>query len=231
MGGKKGKAKKGGGGGMAAVMGDLSKGLAVTKGMKKVTKDMKTKNRKDRVGKVTVKKAAPKKKRKKFGAPQTKFMGGRWMVENYEEEDGLIVVDKANLKSNVFISMCDGCTIQVPGKVKAVTIDNCVKVRVFVQDVVSTVEVVNCKSVKIIVQKDGVVPSFAVDKCESPQIILSRSAYEAMPDIYSSNVTAMNVEVPGATDDDDNKEHPVPEQFLTKIDFKTGKCTTVHTEH
>ena len=114
--------KKGGGGGMAGVFGELNKGLAVTKGMKKVTKDMKTKNRKDRVGKVTVKKAAPKKKRKKFGDPQTKFMGGRWMVENYEAEAGLIVLDKANLKSNVFISMCDEMTVQVPGKVKAVTI-------------------------------------------------------------------------------------------------------------
>jgi adenylyl cyclase-associated protein len=226
------KAKKASpGGGMAAVMGDLSKGLAVTKGMKKVTSDMKTKNRKDRVGKVTVKKAAPKKKRKKFGPAQTKFMGGRWMVENYEEDAGLIVCDKANLKSNVFISMCDGCTVQVPGKVKAVTIDNCVKVRVFVQDVVSTVEMVNCKSVMVVVQKDGKVPSFAVDKCESAHIILSRSAYEAHPDIYSSNVTAMNIEVPGPTDDDDNKEHPVPEQFITKIDPKTGKVTTKPTEH
>merc|ERR1719411_993277 len=216
---------------MDSVFGQLSKGLDVTKGMKKVTKDMKTKNRKDRVGKVTVKKAAAKKKRKKFGDPQTKFMGGRWMVENYEAEDGLIVIDKANLKSNVFISMCDGCTVQIPGKVKAVTIDNCVKVRVFVQDVVSTVEVVNCKSVKVIVQKDGVVPSFAVDKCESPQIILSRSAAEANPDIYSSNVSAMNVEIPGKEEKDDNREFPIPEQFLTKIDPKTGVMTTAPTSH
>merc|ERR1712129_45268 len=225
------KAKKAkGGGGMANVMGDLRKGLNVTKGMKKVTSDMKTKNRKVRAGKVTMK-AKASKKRKKFGAPQMKFLGGRWMVENYEEEDGLIVVEKANLKSNVFISMCDGCTIQIPGKVKAVTIDNCVKVRVFVQDVVSTVELVNCKSVKVIVQKDGKVPSFTVDKCDSPQIILSRSAIEANPDIYSSNVSAMNVEVPGQKEDDDNKEYAIPEQFLTKIDFKTGECTTTHTEH
>merc|ERR1719445_798430 len=192
---------------------------------------MKTKNRKDRAGKVTVKKVAAKKRRKKFGDPQTKFMGGRWMVENYEDDAGLVVLDQANLKSNVFISMCDGMTVQIPNKVKAVTIDNCVKVRVFVQDVVSTVEMVNCKSVMVVVQKDGKVPSFAVDKCESPQIILSRSAFEANPDIYSSNVTAMNVEVPGATDDDDNKELPVPEQFLTKIDPKTGEMTTVPTSH
>merc|ERR1712062_112970 len=109
--------------------------------------------------------------------------------------------------------------------------DNCVKVRVFVQDVVSTVEMVNCKSTKVIVQKDGKVPSFAVDKCESPLIILSRSAAEANSDIYSSNVSAMNVEVPGKTENDDNKEYAIPEQFLTKIDPKTGKCTTTQTEH
>merc|ERR1712190_644983 len=228
---KKAAKPKKSGGGMAAVMGDLSKGLSVTKGMKKVTKDMKTKNRKDRVGKVTVKKAAPKKKRKKFGDPQTKFMGGRWMVENYEAEAGLITLEKANLKSNVFITMCDEMTVQIPGKVKAITIDNCVKVRVFVQDVVSTVEMVNSKSVMVVVQKDGKVPSFAIDKCESPQIILSRSAYAANPDIYSSNVTAMNVEIPGATDDDDNKEFPVPEQFLTKINPETGEMTTTPTSH
>jgi len=228
---KKTKKKGAGGGGMDALFGELNKGLAVTKGMKKVTKDMKTKNRKDRVGKVAVKKAPAKKRRKKSGEPKTRFLGGRWMVENYEAEAGLITLDQANLKSNVFISMCDEMTVQIPGKVKAVTIDSCVKVRVFVQDVVSTVEMVNCKSVMVVVQKDGKVPSFAIDKSESPQIILSRSAYEANPDIYSSNVTAMNVEVPGATDDDDNKEHPVPEQFLTKIDPKTGEMTTVPTSH
>jgi len=229
---KKKTKKKGGGGGMAAVMGDLSKGLNVTKGMKKVTKDMKTKYRKDKTGKVSApKKKMVKKKRKKFGPPGTKFMGGRWMVENYEAESPLIEVPNANLKSNVFITMCDECTIQIKNKVKAVTIDNCVKVRVFVNDVVSTVEIVNCKSVKVIVQEGGKVPAFAVDKCESPQIILSRSAFEANPDVYSSNVSAMNVEVPGKTENDDNKEYPVPEQFLTKIDPKTGKCTTVPTEH
>lgn len=74
-------------------------------------------------------------------------------------------------------------------------------------------------------------PSFAVDKCESPQIILSKSAFAQHPDIYSSNVSAMNVEVPGKTENDDNREYPIPEQFLTKIDPKTGECTTTQTEH
>merc|ERR1712129_617393 len=121
------KPKKAAGGGMAAVMGDLSKGLNVTKGMKRVTKDMKTKNRKDRSGKVVVpkKKKFGKKKRKKFGPPATRLQGGRWMVENYEEEAGIVQLEKCDLKSNVFITMCDDCTIQISKKVKAVTIDSC----------------------------------------------------------------------------------------------------------
>merc|ERR1711936_1206617 len=93
-----------------------------------------------------------------YGPPATKFMGGRWMVENYEEDAGVVTVEKADLKSNVFITMCDECTIQITNKVKAVTIDSCVKVRVFVTDVVSTVEIVNCKSVKVYVVKGGKVP-------------------------------------------------------------------------
>mmetsp|Transcript_20807 Transcript_20807/g.33174 ORF Transcript_20807/g.33174 Transcript_20807/m.33174 type:complete len:487 (-) Transcript_20807:229-1689(-) len=230
----------GAGGGMAAVFGDLSKGLDVTKGMKKVTKDMKTKNRADRSGKVTT---APqkrgKKKRNKSGQPDVAFRGGRWFVENFDEDtgadkkdgNGVVQVEKANLKSNVFITMCDDTYVQIKEKVKAVTIDNCVKTTVYVTEVVSTVELVNSKSVKIIVMEGGRVPSFAVDKCESPQIILSKSAFAANPDIYSSNVSAMNVEYPGLTENDNNRECPVPEQFLTKIDPKTGAVTTTPTEH
>eukprot|EP01084_Bolivina_argentea_P203527 347600_1 len=218
--------KKGGGGGMNAVFGALSKGTGITKGMKKVTGDMKTKNRKERTGKVQMK-TQKKKQRKKYGPPQTKFQGGRWMVECYEE--GLVVVDQAKLKQNVFITMCDNCTIQIKGKVKAVTIDNCVKVRVYIDEVISSAEMVNCKSTTLYVMIKA--PSVSVDKCESPAIILSRAAYEVNPDIYTSNVSAMNVEVPGKTDDDDNKEYAIPEQFLTKIDCKTGKCTTSATEH
>merc|ERR1711902_366244 len=74
------KKKKGGGGGMAGVFGELNKGLAVTKGMKKVTKDMKTKNRKDRVGKVTVKKAARKRRERSLVIlkPSLWAEGGWW---------------------------------------------------------------------------------------------------------------------------------------------------------
>jgi len=213
--------------GMNAVMDQLSQGLNVTSGLKKVTSDMKTKNRADKSGKVEVKEPAHKKVREKSGQPQTVSKGGRWVIENYNE--GVHILDKFDMKSNIFISMNDDATFQITTKVKAVCIDACINCRVFIKEVVSTVELVNCQNVTLICEDK--IPSVAVDKCQSPRIILSRKAYEAKPDIYTSNIAAMNVEIPGKQDNDDTIEIPIPEQFLTKIDIATGKASTVETKH
>jgi len=223
------KKKIGGGGGMGAVFGQLNKGLGITKGMKKVTSDMKTKNRKDRSGKVTVKKQQPKNKRKKYGPPKTKLVGGRWMVENYDDSPDVIQCNDANIKQTVYISMSDNTTIQIKPKVKSIVIDSCIKCRIFVTEVVSAIEMVNCKNCTVIIVKKA--PSVQVDKSQSARIILQREAYNNNPDIYTSNVSAMNVEIPGKTDNDDPIEIPVPEQFLTKIDPNTGNATTQHVKH
>ena len=53
---------------MAGVFSQLNKGLAVTGGLKKVKKEQKTKNRKDRSGKVEMKSAPKKAGRKKRGS-------------------------------------------------------------------------------------------------------------------------------------------------------------------
>lgn len=39
----------------------------------------------------------------------------------------------------------------------------------------------------------------------------------ANPDIVTSNITAMNVSVPGKKPDDDPIEIPLPEQYITKF--------------
>jgi len=213
--------------GMDDVMSQLSQGLNVTSGLKKVTSDMKTKNRADRTGKVEVKEPASKKKREKSGQPQTIQKGGRWVVENYNE--GVQALEKFDMKSNVFLSLNDDTTFQITTKVKAICIDACINCRIFIKEVVSTVEIVNCQNVTLICEDK--VPSIAVDKSQSPRIILMRKAYNAHPDIYTSNIAAMNIEIPGKTDEDDMIELPVPEQFLTKIDPATGKVSTVETKH
>lgn len=212
---------------MNAVFGELGKGLDITKGLNKVTSTMKTKNRTDKTG--VVKETAPKKaapKREK-GEASIKFIGGRWMAENYNEGDH--VLDKADMKSNVYITNCDDTRFTISGKVKSVTIDSCIKCEIIISEVISTVEMVNCKSVSLWLQDKA--PSIAVDKSQSPRIVLSKKAFDCAPAIYTSNITAMNVEIPGVDEKADNVEIPLPEQFLTKINPQTRAVTTTEVKH
>jgi len=220
-------APKDDGPGMSAVMDQLSKGLTITSGLKKITSEDKTKNRPDRTGKVEIKQPVNKKIREKRGQPQVVQKGGRWVIENYN--DGVHALDKFDMKSNVFMTLNDDTTFQITTKVKAVCIDSCINCRIFIKEVVSTVELVNCENVTLICEDK--VPSIAVDKSQSPRIILMRKAYEATPDIYTSNIAAMNVEIPGKPENDDMIELPMPEQFLTKINPASGKISTVETKH
>jgi len=212
---------------MDAIFGELGQGLEITKGLKKVTPSMKTKNRTDKTGVVhetAPKKAAPKREK---GPSSIKFIGGRWIAENYNEGDHTI--DKADMKSNVYITMCDDTKFVIPAKVKSVTIDSCVKCNIIINEVISSVEMVNCKSVSLWLQDKA--PSIAVDKSQSARVVLSRKAFDCAPDIYTSNITAMNVEIPGADENADNVELPLPEQFLTKINSKTRAVTTTEVKH
>ena len=147
------KATGGGGGGAAALFGSINK-LGDAKDRSKllkgkVTAKDKTKNRADRSGKVVMKKG-PKKPGRKKGEPKISFRGGAYWAENHNE--GVFDIDKANMKSNVYITMGDGATYTINNKVKAITVDSCNKCRVFVQEVVSIVEVVNCRSLTIVVR-------------------------------------------------------------------------------
>jgi adenylyl cyclase-associated protein len=219
--------KSSGATGTSAVFAELSKGLSVTKGLKKVEDKDKTKYRTDRSGKVAApKKKAAKKKRKK-GAAVTKYLGGRWMIENYD--DAQEVMDKADSKQNVYIAMCDDTVVEVKGKVKSVTLDALVKCQVFVDEVISTVELINCKSTTVIIK--GKVPTVSCDKCQSPHIILTPEAFADPPEVYTSNVSAMNIEIPGPEADSDPVDVPVPEQFITKIDPKTREVKTTEVLH
>jgi len=212
-------------GDMNALFAEVSQGLDVTKGLKKVTADMKSKNRTDRTGKVT--ETAKKSTKRDKGPEGTKFVGGRWMAENYNE--GEHTIDKADIKSNVYISMCDDSTFTITGKVKSVTVDSCIKCNIIINEVVSTVEMVNCKSVTLWLQDKT--PSVAIDKSQSPRIVFSKKAFDVAPDIYTSNVSAMNVEIPSTDEKGDNVEIPIPEQFLTKIDPKSRAVKTTEVKH
>jgi len=120
---------------------------------------------------------------------------------------------------------CENCTVQVKGKVNQITVDGCKRVSIVFDSVMAGFEVVNSSGTKA--QALGSVGTISVDKCEGTQLIMSEASLHA--DVISAKSSELNIIVPGKTPADDYKEHPIPEQFVSK--FVKGKYVTTALEH
>jgi len=152
---------------------------------------------------------------------------GTWFCENYVNE--MATLEEVQMKQSVYISHCKGATITIPDKCKSIQVDNCHKVNVVFKCVVSTFEIVNSQRCAVQVLEN--VPSVAIDKTSGFQLILTPLSANPPPDIVCSNISEINLVVPGATESDDPIEMPLPEQFLTKYDPKTKKISTTPVTH
>ncbi|KAH7292588.1 hypothetical protein KP509_29G076200 [Ceratopteris richardii] len=220
--------------GMNAVFKEINKGEAITSGLRKVTADMKTKNRADRMGVVPsttgVKggegdHAPASATMKKVAQPKFELqMERKWIVEN-QVGNRELVISKCNAWQSVYIFGCKDCVVQIQGKVNNITLDKCQKTGVVFKDVVSAFEVVNCTSVEV--QCQGTAPSISVDNTTGCHIYLSKSSLGAC--ITTAKSSEVNVLVPGETEDADLVEHALAEQFLSV--FKDGSFVTTPVSH
>jgi adenylyl cyclase-associated protein len=216
---------------MNALFGEINKGENVASGLRKVTDDMKAKNRTDRSGAVPAT-AAPaaasapgRGGAAPLGTPRLACEGGRkWVVEHQVDAKELRVTD-VNAKQTVYVYNCRGSVVTIAGKVNSVCVDGCSRTAVVFADVVAAVEVVNCSAVEL--QATGVVPTVAVDNCNGVQLYLNAAAMACA--ITTAKSSAVNVLVPGKTADDDLVEAPIPEQFVTT--FVKGKWLTEPVAH
>ncbi|KAK1402648.1 hypothetical protein POM88_002253 [Heracleum sosnowskyi] len=102
---------------MDAIFKEISSG-SVNAGLRKVTDDMKTKNRPDRGGSVTTTETGP---------PKLELqMGQKWVVENQNGIKDLAIAD-CDAKQTVYIFNCKNSFLQIKGKVNNITIDKCNK--------------------------------------------------------------------------------------------------------
>lgn len=234
----------------AALFGALSKGADATKGLKKVTDDQKTKNRplSERSGAVpaTVKKVAPKKpaasaKPVVQKAPSIELVGGQFFVEHFTLEGAEANVQVPKKKHGVFVNKCGSAKVVIKsteGLFKQLTVNDCKGTTIFLDKVVSTVELVNSSSVTVVVGVGA--PSIALDGCDSVSVVIMKAAQEVMPLIVTSKISACNIvfaEV--AMDPQKNvienayevvKETPIPEQFSTKCNA-AGEWVTEPVSH
>eukprot|EP00794_Sanderia_malayensis_P012013 gene12013-13253_t len=213
-------------GGKGALFAELNKGADITKGLKKVTKDMQTHKNpnlragstvppKPSVGVTTPKPFAASKPMKSFNAPVAKkppvfeLQQKKWIVEYQEEKKDLVISD-TNRNQTVYAYKCNNCVLQIKGKINSITLDGCVKMGIVFDDLVSTCEFVNCKSVQA--QANGTVPTVSIDKTDGCQVYLSKESVNA--DIITAKSSEMNVLIPNA--EGEFVEYPIPEQFKTK---------------
>ncbi|CAM8928161.1 unnamed protein product [Rhodiola kirilowii] len=213
--------------GMSAVFQEISS-KPLTEGLRKVTDDMKTKNRADRTGVVgTGEKEAQARaiSNQKTGPPKFELqMGRKWVVENQIGNKNL-VIDDCDPKQSVYIYGCKDSVLQVQGKVNNIAIDKCTKMGILFTDVVGACEVVNCNSIEV--QCQGSAPTISVDNTAGCQLYLSKDSLDAS--ITTAKSSEINVLVPGPDADSDWGEHALPQQFIHV--FKEGQFLTSPVSH
>ena len=106
------------------------------------------------------------------------------------------------------------------------TIDNCKKAGVVMEDVVATVEVIRCNGLQL--QTTGSFPSLSIDNTDGASVFLSAAAVKEVS-IYTAKSNAINIMTPGEGEDADMNEAPIPEQFVST--FVNGKLVSKAVEH
>nr|CAD1832857.1 unnamed protein product [Ananas comosus var. bracteatus] len=211
--------------GMSAVFKEISSGKAVTAGLKKVTDDMKTKNRTDRIGVVATTEKASRSGSFSFnrvGPPKLELqMGRKWAVENQISKKNLIIED-CDSKQSVYVYGCKDSVLQVKGKVNNITVDKCTKNR---NSFHAACEIVNCNGVEV--QCQGTAPTISIDNTSGCQLYLSKDSLGAS--ITTAKSSEINVMVPSGGPDGDWVEHALPQQYIHS--YKDGQFTTSPVSH
>jgi len=224
-----------------SVFEELNRGSAVTAGLKKVDKSQMTHKNPELRGSSVVpartsstsslrgKSPAPPTKSKpasltKKKAPKLELEGNKWIIENFENEQSL-VLDNTELNQSVFIFRCKNTMVQVKGKVNAITINECVKTNVVADALVSGIDVI--KSSSFAIQVLHKIPNIQMDQCDGGTIYVSEESIDV--EVFTSKTSAVNVYIPGAGDDGDYAERAVPEQL--KHTIKNGQLVSEIVEH
>ncbi|XP_012942603.1 adenylyl cyclase-associated protein 1 [Aplysia californica] len=145
--------------------------------------------------------------------PLTELQGKKWVVE-YHKNNREIVLDQTELRQSVYVYRCEGCTIQVKGKINSIILDSCKKTAIVFDELVACLEFVNCQSMQA--QVNRTVPTVSIDKTDGCQIFLSEKSLDT--EIVSAKSSEMNIMVPQGSGD--IKEFALPEQFKTVYNGK-----------
>lgn len=140
----------------SALMKDLNIGTDITKGLRRVTADQQThKNPELRSQPGLVQKTTgagqsqqPTKTLKDITHPPKLCLEGRkWLVE-YQVDQKDLTIQVNEMSESIHMYKCKNTLLIIKGKANSLILDSCVKTSVVFDDIVSSVEFVNCQDVK-----------------------------------------------------------------------------------
>jgi adenylyl cyclase-associated protein len=234
----------GGAGGMSSLMAELEKkrtadGSSAATGLRKVTKEQQTWRKEYKGEKASTVPDMPNldhgsdatqaarptvtagmgmsTRKLKTGLPIFEYQerAHKWILEHQDKDSAhgrVLQVEISDPKQQVYMYDCEDITVQVKGeKLKSIIMDKCRRVNVVFDTCISSCEMVN--SSKIQCQTTGVCPTFSIDKTTGCLIYLSKESL-AVSTFVTSQSSEMNVSYP---DGDEQKEAPIPEQFVHKL--------------
>jgi len=138
--------------------------------------------------------------------PKLCLEGRKWLVE-YQIDQKDLIIQVNEMSESIHLYKCKNTLLVIKGKANSLILDSCVKTSVVFDDIVSSVEFVNCQDVKA--QSMGKVPTISVEKTDVATIYLSNESLNA--EIVTAKSSSVNINVP----DEENGfvEHAIPEQF------------------
>jgi adenylyl cyclase-associated protein len=150
--------------------------------------------------------------------------------ENYDNESKPIEIE-ASISHSILISRCSKTTVMVKGKANAISIDNCPRLSLIVDSLVSSIDVI--KSNNFALQVMGTLPTILMDQVDGAQVYLGKDSMHT--EVFSSKCSSVNLNIleGGGNDEGDEgdyKEVPLPEQMRTYIDAD-GKVKSEIVEH
>ena len=226
---------------MGAVFDQISRGSDVTSSLRKVDpSDMTHKNPSLRASAVvpsgpsrsssqTSTRSIPSKKPKpesmRTKKPARKELeGNKWLIENYDNPNQMLEIEAA-ISHSILVTRCTKTAIRVIGKANAISFDNCSSCSLIIDSLVSAVDVIKCP--KFEMQVLGSLPTILLDQVDSAAIYLGRQSLGT--EVFTSMCTGVNINLPGAREEDDYVERPLPEQMKSVV--RDGAVVTEIVEH
>ena len=226
---------------MGAVFDQISRGSDVTSGLRKVDPSSMTHKNPSLRANATVpsgpqrsssqtstrsipsKKPKPESMRTKK-PPRKELEGNKWLIENYDNPNQMLEIDAA-ISHSILVSRCAKTAIRIIGKANAISLDNCSSCSLIIDSLVSAVDVI--KSPKFEMQVLGALPTIMLDQVDSAAIYLGRQSLNT--EVFTSLCTGININLPGAREDDDYVERPLPEQIRSFV--RNGAVVSEIVEH